>query len=102
MASSTFDFSIITGNTIKKILTTSRLEIIGVVHNAYLSHHKNLTVNPDSYFLRFPNKPESRIRAARSNPRGTTIFRHQMDRQLPAKCSKGHPQSLGRADFKQL
>ncbi len=74
MTSSTFNFSIITGNTIKNILTTSRREIIDVVRNAYLAHHRKLTVNPDSYFLRFPDKHDSRIIALPAAIRGEQPF----------------------------
>jgi len=94
MTSSTFDFSIIIGNTIKKILTTSRREIIGVVHNAYLSHHKNLTVNPDSYFLRFPNKPESRIIALPAAIRGERPFSGiKWIASYPQNVAKGIPRA---------
>jgi N-[(2S)-2-amino-2-carboxyethyl]-L-glutamate dehydrogenase len=31
------------------------------LRRTYLSHEAGDSVNPDSYFLRFPDKPESRI-----------------------------------------
>src|SRR5262249_5573408 len=31
------------------------------VRETYLAHHRGATVNPNSYFLRFPDRPEARI-----------------------------------------
>src|SRR5207253_9340060 len=36
-------------------------DCIDVVRDAYLAHARGQTVNPDSYFLRFPEKPDCRI-----------------------------------------
>ncbi|BCY14204.1 2,3-diaminopropionate biosynthesis protein SbnB [Actinoplanes sp. L3-i22] len=35
--------------------------VIDCVRDTYLLHESGRTVNPDSYFLRFPDKPDSRI-----------------------------------------
>jgi len=56
-----FDLSIINGKTVSDIIRTHRAECIDIVRNAYLTHAAGLSVNPDSYFLRFPEKPDSRI-----------------------------------------
>lgn len=74
MSSSTFDFSVLTGHTVQNILVNSRTEIINVVRDAYLLHHQNQTVNPDSYFLRFPDNPNSRIIALPAAIRGEEPF----------------------------
>jgi 2,3-diaminopropionate biosynthesis protein SbnB len=34
---------------------------MGVVHAAYLAHRAGQSVNPNSFFLRFPNRPTARI-----------------------------------------
>jgi 2,3-diaminopropionate biosynthesis protein SbnB len=34
---------------------------MGIVRDAYLAHAEGRSVNPDSYFLRFPEKPDCRI-----------------------------------------
>ena len=56
-----FELSIITGRTVFEILRSRRAECIEVVRDAYLAHAQGHSVNPDSYFLRFPEKPDCRI-----------------------------------------
>ncbi|HEX6810013.1 MAG TPA: 2,3-diaminopropionate biosynthesis protein SbnB [Planctomycetota bacterium] len=56
-----FELSIVNGRIVSDIIRANRGECIGVVKNAYLAHAQGKTVNPDSYFLRFPEKPECRI-----------------------------------------
>src|SRR5882724_8560105 len=56
-----FELSIINGKNVFDIIRTHRDECIEIVRNAYLAHARGQSVNPDSYFLRFPDKPDSRI-----------------------------------------
>ena len=56
-----FALSIINGRTVFDIIHARRAECIDVVRNAYLAHARGQSVNPDSYFLRFPEKPDCRI-----------------------------------------
>ncbi len=56
-----FEFSVIGGKTARDIIVRNRKEIVREVMETYLSHAAGDTVNPDSYFLRFPEKPDSRI-----------------------------------------
>ena len=56
-----FALSIINGKTVFDIIHARRAECIDVVRNAYLAHARGQSVNPDSYFLRFPEKPDCRI-----------------------------------------
>lgn len=55
------EFAVIPGKAIQPVIDESRVEIMREVRRAYLNHHSGQTVNPDSYFLRFPEKPEARI-----------------------------------------
>lgn len=57
----TFELSIINGKTVADILSPHRAECLEIVRRAYLAHAQGHSVNPDSYFLRFPAKPDSRI-----------------------------------------
>ncbi len=56
-----FDLSIINGKTVSDIIRAHRAECIDVVRDAYLAHAEGNSVNPDSNFLRFPEKPDCRI-----------------------------------------
>jgi ornithine cyclodeaminase len=56
-----FALSIINGKTVFDLIRARRADCIDVVRNAYLAHAKGQSINPDSYFLRFPEKPDCRI-----------------------------------------
>src|SRR5438876_8543671 len=56
-----FELSIINGKTVFDIIHAHRADCIEIVRNAYLAHARGESVNPDSYFLRFPEKPDCRI-----------------------------------------
>src|SRR2546429_8209889 len=56
-----FELSIINGKTVFDIVRAHREECIGIVRDAYLAHDQGKSVNPDSYFLRFPGKADCRI-----------------------------------------
>src|SRR5258707_9281233 len=56
-----FELSIINGKTVFDIVHAHRAECIDIVRDAYLAHARGHSVNPDSYFLRFPEKPDCRI-----------------------------------------
>src|SRR4051794_26779317 len=56
-----FSFSVISGTVAREIIKSARREIVDVVRQAYLTHHAGHSVNPSSYFLRFPDDRSSRI-----------------------------------------
>src|SRR5881397_2528456 len=56
-----FELSIINGKIVFDIIRAHRADCIDIVRNAYLAHAQGQSVNPDSYFLRFPDKPDCRI-----------------------------------------
>jgi 2,3-diaminopropionate biosynthesis protein SbnB len=56
-----FDLSIVNGKTVFDIIRARRDECIEIVRDAYLAHADGRSVNPDSYVLRFPEKPDCRI-----------------------------------------
>lgn len=56
-----FSFEVIDGPTVRHVVSNTQQEIVDEVENAYLCHDAGRSINPDSYFLRFPEKPESRI-----------------------------------------
>jgi ornithine cyclodeaminase len=56
-----FELSIINGKTVSDTIRAHREECIDIVRGAYVAHADGRSVNPDSYFLRFPEKPDCRI-----------------------------------------
>ncbi|WP_086839121.1 2,3-diaminopropionate biosynthesis protein SbnB [Amycolatopsis kentuckyensis] len=54
-------FSVITGTDVQRVLTGDEQAVTAVVERAYRTHGAGDTVNPPSYFLRFPDRPASRI-----------------------------------------
>src|SRR5947199_2301067 len=56
-----FELSIINGKTVSDIIRAHRDECVEIVRDAYLAHAHGKSVNPDSFFLRFPEKPDCRI-----------------------------------------
>lgn len=63
MQTNTIDkkFSVISGSTVNQILQSNYAKVIDLVATAYLAHGEKQTLNPDSYFLKYPDKPEARI-----------------------------------------
>ena len=56
-----FEFDLVPGDVVVQLLDGNRTEIIELVRRTYLAHDAGQTINPDSYFLRFPEKPDARI-----------------------------------------
>ncbi|MEU0054141.1 2,3-diaminopropionate biosynthesis protein SbnB [Streptomyces sp. NPDC006309] len=56
-----FDFHVVGGAALRALIDVSRPDIVETVRAAYLTHDAGDSVNPNSYFLRFPQKPDARI-----------------------------------------
>jgi 2,3-diaminopropionate biosynthesis protein SbnB len=56
-----FSFDLVPGTVAKDILDSATSDVVDLVEDVYLRHDAGRTVNPDSHFLRFPDKPDSRI-----------------------------------------
>ncbi|WP_069885953.1 2,3-diaminopropionate biosynthesis protein SbnB [Streptomyces luteocolor] len=54
-------FSVISGAQVQHVLDGRHREVVGLIEAAYRWHGEGQTVNPPSYFLRFPDRPSSRI-----------------------------------------
>jgi ornithine cyclodeaminase len=54
-------FAVIPGAQVHRVLSGREKEIVDLVDAAYRLHGEGQTVNPPSYFLRFPDRPRSRI-----------------------------------------
>ncbi|MEV5593253.1 2,3-diaminopropionate biosynthesis protein SbnB [Streptomyces sp. NPDC052496] len=54
-------FSVIPGAQVSQVLDGRGREVVDLIEGAYRLHGEGDTVNPPSYFLRFPDKPSARI-----------------------------------------
>lgn len=54
-------FSVISGAQVARALGGREKELVELVEDTYRVHGAGATVNPPSYFLRFPDRPSSRI-----------------------------------------
>lgn len=54
-------FYVVTGSTVKRIIDDNKSQVFDAVEAAYRLHGSGNTLNPDSYFLRYPDKPSARI-----------------------------------------
>jgi 2,3-diaminopropionate biosynthesis protein SbnB len=54
-------FSVISGAEVQHALHERHQEVVALVDAAYRAHSAGDSVNPPSYFLRFPDRPSSRI-----------------------------------------
>jgi ornithine cyclodeaminase len=53
--------SVISGAQVHDVLDGRQRQVVEIVEKTYRVHGKGSTVNPPSYFLSFPDKPEARI-----------------------------------------
>jgi ornithine cyclodeaminase len=64
-------FYVIPGTTVKTIIENNRTQVFDAIEAAYRLHACGDAVNPDSYFLRYPKKPNARIIALPAHLGGT-------------------------------
>jgi len=89
-----FELSIINGKTVFDIVRAQRSECIQIVREAYLAHADGRSVNPDSYFLRFPGKPDSRIIALPAYlGNGFNVAGLKWIASYPANVQRGFPRA---------
>ena len=89
-----FELSIINGKTVSDVIRTRREECIGIVRDAYLAHADGRSVNPDSYFLRFPEKPDCRIIALPAYlGNGFDVAGLKWIASYPANIQRGFPRA---------
>ena len=89
-----FKLSIINGKTVFDIIRAHRQECIEIVRDAYLAHADGRSVNPDSYFLRFPEKPDCRIIALPAYlGNGFDVAGLKWIASYPANIQRGFPRA---------
>jgi ornithine cyclodeaminase len=89
-----FELSIINGKTVSDIIRAHWAECIEIVRDAYLAHADGRSVNPDSYFLRFPEKPDCRIIALPAYlGNGFDVAGLKWIASYPANIQRGFPRA---------
>ncbi|MEV3923818.1 2,3-diaminopropionate biosynthesis protein SbnB [Actinomadura coerulea] len=63
-------FAVVSGAQVHEAVAGREAEVTRMVEAAYRLHGEGLTVNPDSYFLRFPDRPSDRIIALPASVKG--------------------------------
>lgn len=56
-----FPFSVISGKVVHQLIHDNLPACVDVIRDAYAAHDRGQTVNPQSVFLRFPDRPNARI-----------------------------------------
>src|SRR6188472_1221750 len=64
-------FHVIPGSTVKRVIDDNKKQVFDAVEAAYRLHGSGNTLNPDSYFLRYPDNPSARIIALPAHLGGT-------------------------------
>src|SRR4051812_38983964 len=54
-------FYVVPGSTVKRVIDDNMKQVFDAVEAAYRLHGSGNTLNPDSYFLRYPDRPSARI-----------------------------------------
>ena len=54
-------FYVVPGSTVKRMIDDNKEQVFDAVEAAYRLHASGNTLNPDSYFLRYPDRPSARI-----------------------------------------
>src|SRR5881398_2099722 len=89
-----FEISIINGKTVLDIVRAHRADCLDVVRDANLAHARGESVNPDSYFLRFPEKPDCRIIALPASlGNGFDVAGLKWIASYPAIVQRGFPRA---------
>src|SRR5918992_2549092 len=89
-----FELSIVNGRTVSDIISAHRDECVEIVRDAYLAHADGRSVNPDSYFLRFPEKPDCRIIALPAYlGNGFDVAGLKWIASYPANVERGFPRA---------
>ncbi len=54
-------FYVVPGPVVKRVIDANKKQVFDAVEEAYRLHDSGSTLNPDSYFLRYPGNPNARI-----------------------------------------
>jgi len=68
-------FYVVPGSTVKRVIDDNKKQVFDAVEAAYRLHGSGNTLNPDSYFLRYPDRPSARIIALPAHLGGAVVIR---------------------------
>ncbi|MEU3712089.1 2,3-diaminopropionate biosynthesis protein SbnB [Streptomyces catenulae] len=87
-------FAVIPGHQVQRALAGRAHEIVGLVEATYRLHGDGNSVNPPSYFLKFPDRPTSRIIALPASlGGGTPVDGMKWISSFPANVGAGIPRA---------
>jgi 2,3-diaminopropionate biosynthesis protein SbnB len=89
-------FHVVTGATVHGFVFNDIESVMDAVETAYVAHHAGTTVNPDSYFLRFPTRPSDRIIALPAHIesfRGGCVTGLKWISSFPGNIERGIPRA---------
>ena len=87
-------FAVISGAQVQSALQGREEQIVGLVEDAYRLHSAGDSVNPPSYFLRFPDRPSSRIIALPASIGGQTrVDGLKWISSFPENVAAGNPRA---------
>jgi 2,3-diaminopropionate biosynthesis protein SbnB len=89
-------FAVITGEQVGKVLHGQEQQVMRIVADTYRLHGAGHTVNPPSYFLRFPDRPADRIIALPASLGGdSTVDGIKWISSFPGNVAAGLPRASG-------
>lgn len=87
-------FGVISGAQVQAALSGKEEQVTRIVEAAYRLHGEGSTVNPDSYFLTFPDNPSSRIIALPASVKGdVNVHGMKWISSFPANVAEGLPRA---------
>lgn len=87
-------FAVIGGEQVEAVLRGREQDVVELVRATYLAHEDGETVNPPSYFLRFPDQPADRIIALPASIRGTgAVDGIKWISSFPGNVARGIPRA---------
>lgn len=95
-ASTAPSFAVITGEQVSRVLHGQEQHVMRIVADTYRLHGAGHTVNPPSYFLRFPDRPADRIIALPASLAGdSTVDGIKWISSFPGNVAAGLPRASG-------
>lgn len=87
-------FAVVSGEQVHTALHGKEKQVTAMVEAAYRLHGQGLTVNPDSYFLRFPDQPANRIIALPASVKGeVNVHGIKWISSFPSNVAAGIPRA---------